>query len=66
MQLTESWMREYQIPLQGMSGTHPHMTTSAASGYLLTAIRVLNDENVVIDMKFHRSKKQKGNKVEES
>jgi hypothetical protein len=41
--MTESWMREYQLPVQS-SGTHPHMTTSGSGGFLLSAITTANSE----------------------
>ncbi|KAJ1569913.1 tRNA (adenine(58)-N(1))-methyltransferase non-catalytic subunit trm6, partial [Nowakowskiella sp. JEL0078] len=45
-QLTESWTREYQIPVH-VTGTHPHMMTSGSGGYLLNAIRVFeSSENI--------------------
>ena len=37
--LAETWSREYQV-LPGR--THPHMTTSAASGYVLSATTVVD------------------------
>ena len=41
-QLSESWMREYQVPVLA-SGTHPHMTTSGSGGFLLTCTLVFDD-----------------------
>ncbi|KAI8805919.1 Gcd10p family-domain-containing protein [Cladochytrium replicatum] len=38
--ITESWLREYQVPVYD-SGTHPHMMTSGSGGFLLSGIRVL-------------------------
>ncbi|KAI9209595.1 Gcd10p family-domain-containing protein [Polychytrium aggregatum] len=43
-QLTESWLREYQVPIQS-GGTHPFMTTSGTGGFLLTATRIINNPN---------------------
>ena len=37
LQLAESWMREYQVL---DCRTHPVMSTSAASGYILSGIKV--------------------------
>ncbi|CAM0140954.1 tRNA (adenine(58)-N(1))-methyltransferase non-catalytic subunit trm6 [Umbelopsis sp. WA50703] len=44
VQLTESWLREYQV-LPGR--THPEMTTSGGGGYVLSAIRVLDEPKEV-------------------
>ncbi|KAJ1967939.1 tRNA (adenine(58)-N(1))-methyltransferase non-catalytic subunit trm6 [Dispira parvispora] len=43
-QITESWMREYQV-LPGR--THPLMVMSAGGGFLLTAIRVYDSPEAV-------------------
>ncbi|RKO94248.1 Gcd10p family-domain-containing protein [Blyttiomyces helicus] len=40
--ITESWIREYQVPVQA-SGTHPAMRMSSSGGYLLTALRVIDN-----------------------
>ncbi|EGF78315.1 hypothetical protein BATDEDRAFT_90810 [Batrachochytrium dendrobatidis JAM81] len=40
-QLTESWLREYQVPSN--SGTHPMMTTSGSGGYLFNSTVVTDD-----------------------
>ncbi|KAJ3190091.1 tRNA (adenine(58)-N(1))-methyltransferase non-catalytic subunit trm6 [Gaertneriomyces sp. JEL0708] len=45
-QLTESWMREYQVPVHA-HGTHPRMTMSGRGGYLLSGIKVLDNEEAV-------------------
>jgi tRNA (adenine-N(1)-)-methyltransferase non-catalytic subunit len=37
MQLSETWMREFQVLPHR---THPHMRTSSASGYILSGIKV--------------------------
>ena len=37
LQLHESWFREYQVL---PSRTHPHMTTSATGGYVLSGMKV--------------------------
>lgn len=63
--LTESWLREYQLPLKKMSGTHPHMTGLPHGGYLLTATRVLFDENQKLNMSFREKKEKKRRKLEE-
>ncbi|OMH78565.1 tRNA (adenine(58)-N(1))-methyltransferase non-catalytic subunit TRM6 [Zancudomyces culisetae] len=39
VQITESWLREYQV-LPGR--THPFMTMSGSGGYILTAIRIFS------------------------
>jgi tRNA (adenine-N(1)-)-methyltransferase non-catalytic subunit len=39
-QITESWLREYQVPT-GKGGMHPQMMTSGSGGYLLTATTVV-------------------------
>jgi len=39
--ITESWLRQYQV-LPGR--THPMMNTTGSGGYLLTAIKVFDDE----------------------
>ena len=54
-QLSESWMREYQIP-SGKGGMHPFMMTSGRSGYLLTAITAISPSEELIPM---HSKRQK-------
>jgi tRNA (adenine-N(1)-)-methyltransferase non-catalytic subunit len=46
VQLTESWLRRYQV-LPGR--THPEMTTTAGGGYILSAIRVLDNPNEYAD-----------------
>ena len=40
VQLTETWMREYQVLPRR---THPMMTTSSSSGYVLSGIKVKSD-----------------------
>lgn len=42
VQLTESWLRRYQV-LPGR--THPQMTTTGGGGYILSATRVLDNPN---------------------
>ncbi|KAH6565413.1 hypothetical protein BASA60_009912 [Batrachochytrium salamandrivorans] len=41
-QLTESWLREYQVPTTN-TGTHPTMTTSGSGGYLFSSTTVIDD-----------------------
>ncbi|KAI8924663.1 Gcd10p family-domain-containing protein [Entophlyctis helioformis] len=41
-QVTESWMREYQVPVFA-SGTHPSMMTSGTGGYLLSMITIIEE-----------------------
>ena len=43
--LNESFMREYQVDREGVSGTHPLMTMNGNGGFILTGIRVLKDLN---------------------
>jgi tRNA (adenine-N(1)-)-methyltransferase non-catalytic subunit len=45
-QLTESWMREYQVPIVS-SGTHPHMMTNGNGGFVFHGTLV-HDDNVII------------------
>jgi tRNA (adenine-N(1)-)-methyltransferase non-catalytic subunit len=40
VQLTESWLREYQTS-SAKGGTHPHMTTLSSGGYLLKASTIV-------------------------
>lgn len=40
--ITEPWLRRYQVlPAR----THPDMTTSASGGYILHAVRILNENS---------------------
>ncbi|KAJ3093090.1 tRNA (adenine(58)-N(1))-methyltransferase non-catalytic subunit trm6 [Quaeritorhiza haematococci] len=48
MQLTESWLREYQVPVNA-PGTRPLMLTSATGGFLLSGIRVFDEEEDVVE-----------------
>jgi hypothetical protein len=64
VQLTESWVREYQLPLQKMSGTHPHMNALPHGGFLLCAIRVFGGEDLVLNMSFREAKMKKRAKLE--
>ncbi|KAJ3294771.1 tRNA (adenine(58)-N(1))-methyltransferase non-catalytic subunit TRM6 [Borealophlyctis nickersoniae] len=41
-QLTESWLREYQVPVDSVGGTHPQMRMSGNGGYLLSAIKIID------------------------
>jgi tRNA (adenine-N(1)-)-methyltransferase non-catalytic subunit len=54
-QLSESWMREYQIP-SSKGGMHPEMMTSGRGGYILSAITAIIPNEEIIPM---HSKKQK-------
>eukprot|EP00842_Homolaphlyctis_polyrhiza_P004754 jgi/Hompol1/527/HPOL_005347-RA len=69
-QLTESWLREYQVP-SASSGMHPSMMTSGSGGYLFTATTVVESGPKIaragaslpgtggLDMGQKKSKKQK-------
>ncbi|BEI96979.1 hypothetical protein CcaverHIS631_0205680 [Cutaneotrichosporon cavernicola] len=57
-QLTESWSRTYQV-LPGR--THPLMTTSAMSGYLLHATRVIPSSFVPESHQRHLKRRKKAN-----
>lgn len=48
-QISESFMREYQIPANGVSGTHPMMRMMGSSGSVLSAIRT----RIQHDIKVH-------------
>ena len=65
VQLTESWMREYQIPIN-LLGTHPTMSTSGSGGFLLSAIKVFCDIDVTPHDKYiHKAKKAKTDDAQE-
>jgi hypothetical protein len=64
IQLTESWVREYQLPLRKMSGTHPHMNALPQGGFLLTGTRVFGGEELVLNMSFREQKAKKRAKLE--
>lgn len=55
-QLSESWMREYQIP-SSKGGMHPEMTASGRGGYLLTAITAIVPPEEIIPMHAKKQKK---------
>jgi tRNA (adenine-N(1)-)-methyltransferase non-catalytic subunit len=57
-QLTESWMREYQVPILA-SGTHPTMMTSGSGGFLFTATKVTSQGVEIVKPTFQQRKKQK-------
>ncbi|TPX72865.1 hypothetical protein SpCBS45565_g00236 [Spizellomyces sp. 'palustris'] len=61
-QLTESWIREYQVPTAA-SGTHPLMRMSGSGGYILSAIRVIDCETHAATA---RRVRVKNGKVEEA
>ncbi|KAI8901068.1 Gcd10p family-domain-containing protein [Globomyces pollinis-pini] len=46
-QLTESWIREYQVPIFS-SGTHPMMMTSGGGGFILSCTTV-DEDGVVLN-----------------
>ena len=54
-QLSESWMREFQIP-SGKGGMHPFMMTSGRSGYLLTALTAISPTDEIVPMNSKRQK----------
>jgi tRNA (adenine-N(1)-)-methyltransferase non-catalytic subunit len=56
VRLTDSWMREYQVPVHA-SGTHPIMTMSGHGGFILTGLKVLDNE--VVHAYTKRDKAQK-------
>jgi tRNA (adenine-N(1)-)-methyltransferase non-catalytic subunit len=56
-QLTESWMREFQVPVFA-SGTHPSMMTSGSGGFLFTATKVTSEGVEIVKPTFQQ-KKQK-------
>jgi tRNA (adenine-N(1)-)-methyltransferase non-catalytic subunit len=57
-QLTESFMREYQVPVHA-SGTHPEMMTSGTGGFLFHATKV-DDDNVVIVKQTYKQQRAGG------
>ncbi|KAJ3036030.1 cytosolic factor, phosphatidylinositol/phosphatidylcholine transfer protein [Rhizophlyctis rosea] len=42
VQITEGWLREYQVPVDAVGGTHPLMRMPANGGYLLSGLKVLD------------------------
>ena len=58
VQLTESWLREYQVPVFN-AGSHPEMMTSGSGGYLLSAIKVDGQKLDVVPRLTNYSSKKK-------
>jgi tRNA (adenine-N(1)-)-methyltransferase non-catalytic subunit len=56
VRLSDSWMREYQVPVHA-SGTHPLMSMSGHGGFILTGLKVLDNE--VVHAHSKRDKAQK-------
>ncbi|KAJ3318520.1 tRNA (adenine(58)-N(1))-methyltransferase non-catalytic subunit trm6 [Boothiomyces sp. JEL0866] len=56
--LTESWLREYQVPVF-TSGTHPNMMMSGSGGFIFSATTVTTPEGLVIDKTTKRRKTNK-------
>ncbi|KAJ3048769.1 tRNA (adenine(58)-N(1))-methyltransferase non-catalytic subunit TRM6, partial [Rhizophlyctis rosea] len=42
VQVTEGWLREYQVPVDAVGGTHPLMRMPANGGYLLSGLKVID------------------------
>ncbi|KAJ3349180.1 tRNA (adenine(58)-N(1))-methyltransferase non-catalytic subunit trm6 [Kappamyces sp. JEL0680] len=57
-QLSESWMREYQVPVHA-SGTHPLMMTSGSGGFVFTCTYITEEGCEVIEKPTYKSLKDK-------
>lgn len=56
IQISESWLREYQVPT-GKGGMHPQMMTSGSGGFLLTATTVVPESaDILVSQKTGRKK----------
>jgi tRNA (adenine-N(1)-)-methyltransferase non-catalytic subunit len=60
-QLTESWLREYQVPVFS-SGTHPNMMTSGSGGFLFTATKTTSEGVEIVKPPMKKRKAQNKSK----
>ncbi|KAJ3397084.1 tRNA (adenine(58)-N(1))-methyltransferase non-catalytic subunit trm6 [Lobulomyces angularis] len=59
VELIESFLRDYQVPVEGSSGTHPKMTVLGGGGFILSAVRVLDDPTLVLKISVKDNKRKK-------
>ncbi|KAJ3225762.1 tRNA (adenine(58)-N(1))-methyltransferase non-catalytic subunit trm6 [Clydaea vesicula] len=55
VELIESFLRDYQVPVEGSSGTHPKMTVLGGGGFIL----ILDDPTLVLKISVKDNKRKK-------